>query len=139
LHSFKSKRNELKDNNWNELKDNTILVHELLHSFKSKRGKGGYMFLKIDMEKAFDIMEWSFLLAILSKLGFSSIWISWIRICISTPSFSILLNDSPFGIISLGRGLRQGNHSSHFLFILGSEVFSRLMFKEKRNGSFHGL
>jgi hypothetical protein len=97
------------------------------------------MFLKIDMEKAFDIMEWSFLLAILSKLGFSSIWISWIRICISTPSFSILLNDSPFGIISLGRRLRQGNHLSPFLFILGSEVFSRLMFKEKRNGSLHGL
>jgi hypothetical protein len=28
-----------------------------IHSFKSKRGKGGYMFLKMDMEKAFDRME----------------------------------------------------------------------------------
>jgi hypothetical protein len=40
-----------------KIQDNTILAHELLHSFKSKRGKGGYMFLKMDMEKAFDRME----------------------------------------------------------------------------------
>jgi hypothetical protein len=45
------------------------LAHELLHAFKSKRGKGGFLFMKMDMEKAFDIMEWSFLLAILEKLG----------------------------------------------------------------------
>ena len=97
------------------------------------------MFLNMDMEKAFDRMGWSFLLAILSKLGFSSIWVSWIRTCISTPSFSILLNGSPFGLISPGRRLRQGDPLSPFLFILGSKVFSRLMFKEGRNGSLHGL
>jgi hypothetical protein len=39
------------------IQDNTVLAHELLHSFKSKRGKGGYMFLKLDMEKVFDRME----------------------------------------------------------------------------------
>jgi hypothetical protein len=78
-------------------------------------------------------------LAILEKLGFSPTWISWIKTCISTPSFFILLNGSPFGYISPGRGLRQGDPLSPFLFILGSKVFSRLMFKEERNGSLHGL
>jgi hypothetical protein len=97
------------------------------------------MFLKMDMEKAFDRMEWNFLLAILKKLGFSSTWISWISICISTPTFSILLNGSPYGFISPGRGLRQEDPLSPFLFILGSEVFSRLMFKEESNGSLQGL
>jgi hypothetical protein len=86
------------------IQDNTILAHELLRSFKAKRGKCGFLFLKIDMEKAFDRMEWSFLLAIMEKLGFSHTWISWIRICISTPSLSMLLNGSPFGCISPGRG-----------------------------------
>jgi hypothetical protein len=52
------------------IQDNTILAHELLHSFKHKRGKGGFMFLNMDMEKAFDKMEWDFILAIMQKLGF---------------------------------------------------------------------
>ena len=121
------------------IQDNTILAHQLLHSFKSKRGKGGFMFLKMDMEKAFDRMEWSFVLAILEKLGFSSIWISWIRICISSASFSILLNRSTFGHFRPERGLRQGDSLSSFLFILGSEVFSRILFKEERMGSIKGL
>jgi hypothetical protein len=108
------------------IQDNTILAHELLHSFKAKRGKCGFMFLKMDMEKAFDRMERSFLLAIVEKLGFSHTWISWIRIYISTPSLSILLNGSCFGCISPGKGLRQGDPLSPFIFILGVEVFSRL-------------
>jgi hypothetical protein len=97
-----------------------------------KGGKGGYMFMKMDMGKAFDRMEWSFLIAILEKLGFSPLWLSWIRICISSTSFSILLNGSPFGFFSTGRGLRQGDPLSRFLFILGAEVFSRLICSKRR-------
>jgi hypothetical protein len=121
------------------IQDNTILAHELLHSFKSRRGNGGYMFLKMDMEKAFDRMEWTFILSIMEKLGFNPTWLAWIRLCISSTSFSILLNGSPFGIFSPKRGLRQGDPLSPFLFILGVEVFSRLLFKEERNGSIKGF
>jgi hypothetical protein len=121
------------------IQNNIILAHELLYTFKSKRDKGGFMFMKMDMEKAFDRMGWSFLIPILEKLGFSPIWLSWIRICISSTSFSILLNGSPFGFFSLGRRLRQGDPLSPLLFILGSKVFSRLMFKDKRNGCLKGL
>jgi hypothetical protein len=96
------------------------------------------MFLKMDMEKAFDRMECNFLLSIMEKLGFSPTWLAWIRICISS-SFSILLNGNPFGLFSPKRGLRQGDPLSPFLFILGAEVFSRLMFKEERDGSIKGL
>jgi hypothetical protein len=56
--------------------------------------------------KAFDIMEWTFLLSILEKLGFSSTWLAWIRTYISSTSFAILLNGSPFGLFSPERGLR---------------------------------
>jgi hypothetical protein len=97
------------------------------------------MFMKMDMEKAFDRMEWRFLIAILEKLGFSPLWLSWIRICISSASFSIFLNGSPFDFFFPGRGLRQGDPLSPFLFILGVEVFSMLMFKEEKNGCLKGL
>jgi hypothetical protein len=89
------------------IQDNTIMVHELFNSINSKRGRGGLMAVKIDMEKAFDRMEWSFILTILSALGFHSTWINWIRICITSPSFSILINGSPFGLFTPERGLRQ--------------------------------
>jgi hypothetical protein len=62
------------------------LAHELLHSLKSKQGRGGLMAVKIDMEKAFDRMECDFLLSVMGNLGFHPTWISWIRICISTTS-----------------------------------------------------
>jgi hypothetical protein len=52
------------------IQDNSILAHEMLHTRKSKRGRGGLVVVNIDRKKAFDRMEWSFLLSILNKLGF---------------------------------------------------------------------
>jgi hypothetical protein len=97
------------------------------------------MFLKMDMEKAFDKMEWKLILTIMQSLGFHSTWLHWIESCISSSSFSILLNGSPFGLFSPKRGLRQGDPLSPFLFILGSEVLSRLLLKEERLGNIKGM
>jgi hypothetical protein len=97
------------------------------------------MFLKLDMEKAFDKMEWPFILSIMKKLGFHSIWISWIETCISSSHFSILINESSFGNFSPGRGLRQRDPLSPFLFILGSEVLSRLLQREETLGNIKGM
>jgi hypothetical protein len=97
------------------------------------------MFLKMDMVKAFDRMEWSFLLAILKQLGFSSIWFAWVRTFITSTSFSILLNGSPFGHFTPERGLRHGDPLSPFLFILGSEVLSRLLLREESIESLKGI
>jgi hypothetical protein len=119
--------------------DNSILAHEIFHSMKRKQGREGLMALKLDMERAFDHMEWSFLFKVLSSLGFSSKWIHMIDQCISTVSFSILLEGSPFGKFAPSRGLRQGDPLSPFLFILGSEALSRLLIKEELAGNLYGI
>ena len=41
--------------------DNAIIVQEIIHSMSKTRGRSGYMAIKIDLEKAYDRMEWSFI------------------------------------------------------------------------------
>lgn len=47
------------------IQDDFILSQEILHSMKAKRGRKGLMAMKLDMKKAYDRMEWSFLLYVL--------------------------------------------------------------------------
>jgi len=115
------------------------MAHELFHTMKYKRGRGGLMALKLDMERAFDSLEWSFLLKILELLGFHPTWINWIGQCITTSSFSILLDGSPYGNFKPSRGIRQGDPLSHILFILGSEILSRLILRDEALGSLQGI
>jgi hypothetical protein len=121
------------------IQDNTILAYELLHSFKNKKGKGGFMFLNMDVEKVFNKMEWEFILSVMKQLGFHSTWITCIKLCISSSSFSILINGNPFSLFSPKRGLMQGDPLSPFLFILGYEVLSRLLFNEEALSNIKGL
>lgn len=109
------------------IQDNSIMAHELMHALKSKQDRGGLMAVIIDMEQAFDLMELEFLLSIMVKLVFCPTWVSWILICISTTSFSILINGSPFGMFFPSQGLQQEHPLSPFLFILGIEVLSQLI------------
>ena len=60
-------------------------------------------------------------------MGFGSQWLSWIKWCISTASFSVLINGSPAGFFPSSRGLRQGDPLSPYLFVIGIEAFSCLI------------
>uniref|UniRef100_A0A2N9IDR3 Reverse transcriptase domain-containing protein n=1 Tax=Fagus sylvatica TaxID=28930 RepID=A0A2N9IDR3_FAGSY len=121
------------------IQDNTIIAQEVVSSMKKSIVKDGFIAIKLDMEKAYDMMEWSFLLHILKLLGFCDKWIELIRECISSPSFSVLINGSPHDMISPSRGLRQGDPLSPFLFILGTEVFSRILITAEENHLFKGF
>ncbi|XP_027156752.1 uncharacterized protein LOC113757854 [Coffea eugenioides] len=57
-----------------------------------KQGKDGYMAIKLDMAKAYDRVEWHFLLAMMEQMGFCSIWINWIHSCLKTVSYSFNCN-----------------------------------------------
>lgn len=94
------------------------MAAELFHVMGHKRGKSGWMAVKADIEKAYDQVEWSFLLQVLKQFSFSEKWISWMHQCISTQTFSIRLNGAPYGNFSPSRGLHQGDPLSPSLFII---------------------
>ena len=96
------------------------------------------MLCKLDIEKAYDHVSWSFLLAVLKKMGFGERWIKWIDWCISTVKFSVLINGSPSGFFQSSRGLRQGDPLSPYLFVIAMEVFSSMLRRAISGGLLSG-
>uniref|UniRef100_A0A2N9FE24 Reverse transcriptase domain-containing protein n=1 Tax=Fagus sylvatica TaxID=28930 RepID=A0A2N9FE24_FAGSY len=94
---------------------------------------------KLDVEKAYDHVNWDFLLYLLQCCGFPIRWRNWIRFCISTVRFSILINGCPSGFFASSRGLRQGDPLSPLLFVVVMEALSRLMDRAVARGSFSGF
>ncbi|KAL0292086.1 UNVERIFIED_CONTAM: putative mitochondrial protein [Sesamum calycinum] len=97
------------------------------------------MNLKLDISKAYDRVEWSFLKRVLGKLGFPSAFIDLIMLCISSVSYSFVLSGSQFGSISPQRGLRQGDPLSPYLFLLCTESLSALFREAADRGSVRGV
>ena len=70
--------------------DNTIIVQELIHTMGKTKGRGGYMALKIDLEKAYDKLEWSFIRDMLICFNLPRNLIELIMSCISSVTTSLL-------------------------------------------------
>lgn len=82
------------------ISDNILVAFETLHHMKKRRtGKTDFMTMKLDMSKAYDRVEWDFLLLLMERMGFQRRWINLISACISTVTYSILVNGEPKGNI----------------------------------------
>lgn len=94
-----------------------------------KRCFGGNVALKIDIEKAFDTMDWGFLLEVLSSFGFDPVFCNWIKIILHSTKLSISVNGHSVGFFPCKRGVRQGDPFSPLLFCLVEDVLSRSISK----------
>ena len=76
---------------------------------------------------------------IMEKLGFCEKWVCLVFECISTMSYSILVNGEPRGDIRPSRGLRQGDPLSPYLFLLCSEGLNRMFQRVVADDSIRGF
>jgi hypothetical protein len=115
-----------------QILDSVLIANECLDSRLKSEEPG--VLCKLDMEKAYDHIDWNFLLYLLRRCGFRERWCSWIKYCISSTHFSVLINSVPFGFFGSSLGVRQGDPLSLFLFVLVMEAFSRMLgtFTSKR-------
>ncbi|KAH6776562.1 hypothetical protein C2S52_014123 [Perilla frutescens var. hirtella] len=85
--------------------DNVLLAQEMIGDLHISRDIPNVA-LKLDMVKAYDRVQWSFLLAVLRHMGFPDQWVDMISRCIKDCWFSVLVNGVPAGFFPSSRGLR---------------------------------
>ena len=117
---------------------NAVLIENEVVDEKRRSKEEGIVF-KIDFVKAYDHIDWGFLDHVLERKGFSPKWRSWMRGCLSSTRFAILVNGSAKGWVAASRGLRQGDPLSQFLFTLVVDVLSRMIFRAVESGLTEGF
>lgn len=98
--------------------DNIIMVQELFHSLNQDKTIPPRMLINVDIKKVYDTLNWDVIFATLVRMNFPSIWVSFIKACLHSTSFSLLINGTPTEWFSPSREVRQGDPISPYLFIL---------------------
>lgn len=107
--------------------DNIIITQEILRFIQKYKGLKHFMIIKLDMEKAFDRIEWSFIKTILHNFQFPTKFIKLILHCITTTTLQILINGRTTDPLIPSRGIRQGDPISPYICILCMEYLSCLI------------
>ena len=110
-----------------QILDVVLMANEVVEKCRVT-GKKGVVF-KIDFEKAYDHVEWEFLDFVLERKGFHSRWRKWMRGCLSSVNYSVIVNGRPRGKFKGTRGLRQRDPLSPFLFTLVADGLGRMIDK----------
>ena len=103
--------------------ENVRLIYDLLQYTDKLNKKGIAIFL--DFKKAFDSIEWNYLLKTLRLFNFGLDIQNWIKIFYNNVTSCVLNNGHASTFFSLQRGVRQGCPLSGVLFVLGIELLSR--------------
>lgn len=117
-----------------QITDNVLVYQEVLHSMKKKTGTKGMMAIKIDLEKAYDRLSWKFIRETLRETGMNELWVRNIMSCIESTRMALLWNGERTDWFIPGRGIRQGDSLSPYIFVLCIERLSHMINHSIREG-----
>lgn len=84
--------------------DNILIAHEILSTFKRRKGRMGAIVIKLDLEKAYVMLNWDYIRLVLVEFGMNNHWIKLIMECITSTSSSVLINGKAHGYFYPSRG-----------------------------------
>lgn len=116
--------------------DNVLLMHELIRNYHRDDGPPRCA-IKVDLMKAYDSVDWEFLIDTITAMEFPVMFVKWVKACITTPMYSVMINGGLEGYFPGARGLQQGDPISPYLFLLVMEAFSSLLAQNIESGGFH--
>ena len=108
-----------------QILDSVMIANEYLEC-RTKSGTPSVI-VKLDIEKAYDYVNWAALFYLMERMGFGVRWGRWMKACITTIRLSVLVNGYPMGFFDSSHGLRKGIPLSPLLFLLVMEELSRLL------------
>ncbi|GKC89097.1 putative RNA-directed DNA polymerase [Tanacetum coccineum] len=120
-----------------QILDGCLVANEII--CMANLDKQQLLLFKVDFEKAFDSVNWNFLLDIMRQMGFGHKWRNWIASFLSSTSISVLINGSPSNEFFMERGLRQGDPLSPFLFLLVAKALQVTILNACDRGLFTGV
>lgn len=106
---------------------NIIIAQEMVHAMNKMTEKKEFMSIKIDLEKAYDRVNWNFVITCLEECWFPPELINIIKHCLCSSSFKILWNEDKTNEFNPSRGIRQGDSLSPYLFVICLEKVSHII------------
>ncbi|XP_054801608.1 uncharacterized protein LOC129305663 [Prosopis cineraria] len=119
--------------------DNIIISQEVIHSMSNMKGKKGFMAIKIDLEKAYDRVNWDFLISCLEEINLPTKLVEVIQQCVRSSKMQLLWEGSKIEEFKPTRGLRQGDPLSPYLFVLCIEKLAHLIQEEIVKGNWRPI
>lgn len=114
--------------------ENIRLLYDLMHYLEEHNMTG--LLLLVDFEKAFDSVEWDFIVKALKSFNFGPSICKWFETLYSEAKSCVINNGNLSSFFNLERGCRQGDPLSPYLFIIGVEL---LALKLKSTSDIHGI
>ncbi|XP_019172460.1 PREDICTED: uncharacterized protein LOC109167844 [Ipomoea nil] len=122
-----------------QISDNVLIFQEVMHSMRDKRGTKGFMEIKLDLEKAYDLLSWNFIQDTLEHVGFTANLKNLMMSCIRTSRFSLIWNGERLEYFCGEWGIRQGDAMSPAIFVLCMERLSQLIDSKAKDRTWKGI